>query len=268
MAATFSLVDSHAHLYMPQFDEDRDEVIARALESGVSNIVNVGIDLDASARAIELARKHSRLMAAVGIHPHGAVGVVKADIYRLAELARQANVVAVGEIGLDFYRNRSPREAQILAFTWQLELASELKLPVIVHCRHADSELLRLLRGFADIGNIPGGKGVAHCFSGDADIASQYLDMGFFLSFGAYIGYAGRSHLCDLISSLPRERLLLETDSPFLPPQSKRGQRNEPAYLVEVARVLADVTGDSFHEIARQTSENACRLFNLPHTDS
>jgi TatD DNase family protein len=267
MVARFPLVDSHAHLYMTHFDEDRDEVIARALDLGVSTIVNVGIDLDSSIRAIELAGKHTGLVAAVGIHPHEAAGVGRADIARLAELARQTKVVAVGEIGLDFYRNRSPREAQLSAFAWQLELAAELKLPVIVHCRQADSEVLRLLRGWADAGNTPRGRGVAHCFSGDLDAAGQYLDMGFFLSFGAYIGYPGRNHLHELIRSLPRDRLLLETDSPFLPPQSKRGQRNEPAYLVETARVLADITGASLQEAARQTSENACRLFNLPGPD-
>ena len=267
MAARFLLVDSHAHLYMPHFDEDRDEVIARALDSGVSTIVNVGIDLDSSVRAIELAGKHTGLVAAVGIHPHEAAGVGKADIARLAKLARRTKVVAVGEVGLDFYRNRSPREAQLSAFAWQLELAAELKLPVIIHCRQADGEVLRLLRSWAATGNTPGGRGVAHCFSGDSDTAYQYLDMGFFLSLGAYIGYPGRDHLHELIRGLPRDRLLLETDSPFLPPQSRRGQRNEPAYLVETAGVLADITGDSLREIARQTSENACRLFDLPGPD-
>jgi TatD DNase family protein len=267
MVARFPLVDSHAHLYMPHFDENRDEVIARAMDSGVSTVVNVGIDLDSSAKVIEMAEKRIGLVAAVGIHPHEAAGLGKTDMIRLAELARHMKVVAVGEIGLDFCQNQSSREAQLSAFTWQLELASELRLPVIIHCRQSDNELLRLLRGWADTSNTPGGKGVAHCFSGDGYTAGQYLDMGFFLSFGAYIGYPGSNHLYDLIRSLPGDRLLLETDSPFLPPQSKRGQRNEPAYLVETARVLADITGDSLEKIAEQTSENAYQLFNLPRPD-
>jgi len=258
-----SIVDTHAHLDMAPFNKDRNEVIARALDSGVGTIVTVGIDLESSQRAIELAESHSEVLAAVGFHPNDAAGVRESDIDNLAGIANHSRVVAIGETGLDFYRDKSPREVQLRVLKWQLELAVKLDLPVIIHCRQADRDMLALLRNWTSSHKRPGGKpvGVIHCFSGDIDTARQYLDMGFFISLGAYIGYPSLIHMRSVIKSLPPDRLVVETDSPFLPPQSHRGKRNEPAYLPLTVRLLADIRQVSPETIARETTRNARYLF-------
>ncbi len=251
---------------MAHFDEDRADVIARARESGVTTIISVGIDLASSQQALNLAEHYDGVMAAVGIHPHHASGVSEADITHLAHLVEHPKVIAIGEAGLDFYRNRTPQEVQIQTLKWQLELATTLDLPVIIHCRQAEREMLLQLRRWVssqkDTGKPP--RGVIHCFSGDTETARQYLDMGFFISLGAYIGYPTSVKLYSIIESLPPDRIMLETDCPFLPPQSHRGKRNEPAYLVVTAGLLAKIRKTPLDVITRQTTENAHRLFNLP----
>jgi TatD DNase family protein len=185
----------------------------------------------------------------------------KDDFGIMAELAKHNKVVAIGEIGLDYYRNKAPREIQLQVFRWQLELAEKTDLPVVIHSRQADSDTLVSLREWINSAKRNReAAGVIHCFSGDAGIARQYLDMGFYISFGAYIGYPSSS-LSEVIRSIPADRLLLETDSPFLPPQSHRGKRNEPAYLPMTLAVLARFRNESPEILAQQTTENAARIF-------
>ena len=260
-----SIVDTHAHLDMPHFDKDREEVITRALDSGVSMIVTVGIDLKSSQKATELAASHQGVFAAVGFHPHDAAGVKETDIAAIARMAQHPKVVAIGEMGLDFYRNRSPREAQLRTLKWQLELAMDLDRPVVIHCRQADRDMLPLLHDWTSAHKRPDGKpaGVIHCFSGDTDTARQYLDMGFYVALGAYIGYHTSFHLRSVIKSLPSDRILVETDCPFLPPQTHRGKRNEPAYLPLTVKLIAEIRGVSPEVLAGETTRNAIELFGL-----
>lgn len=260
-----SIVDTHAHLDMEPFTRDRSQVLARALDSGVSTIITVGVSPESNQKAVNLAENHPEILASVGFHPHEAARVKEEDIANLAQTANHPRVVAIGEMGLDYYRNRSPREAQIQVLEWQLELAAKLELPVIIHCRQAEPDILPLLRDWTAHHKEPKGRprGVIHCFGGDGDTAQQYLDMGFFISLGAYIGYPSSSHLPDVIRRLPQDRLVVETDSPFLPPQSQRGQRNEPAYLPLTVRLLAEIREASPETVARQTTQNAHRLFRL-----
>jgi len=258
-----SIVDTHAHLDMDAFDEDRNDMIGRALGSGVNTIITAGTDLESSQKAIKLAEEHPEVLAAAGFHPHGAEKVKEEDIARLAEIARHPRVVAIGEMGLDFYRNLSPREAQIQVLKWQLELAVQLNLPVIIHCRQAEKDLLPLLRDWTSSQKPGRSPGVIHCFMGDSNAAREYLDMGFFLSLGAYIGYPASRRAYATIKAIPDDRLLVETDSPFLPPQNLRGQRNEPAYVSLTVEMLAEIRGVFPDQIARETTRNAHHLFRL-----
>ena len=255
------MIDTHAHLDFPDFDKDRDEAVARARDAGVVNIITVGTGLESCRKAIELSERFAGVYAAVGIHPHDAAKVGEADILRLREMARQPRVVAIGETGLDFYRNYSPKPAQIQVFKWQLALAEDLGLPVIIHCREADSDMMNLLRS-----KRPYYRGVIHCFRGDADTARVYLEMGFYLSLGAYIGYPSSRNSHDVIRMIPPERLLVETDCPFLPPQGHRGERNEPSYLPVTVKTLAEIRRETFEDVAKATTQNAQQLFRLPIT--
>lgn len=247
---------------MEPFNKDRGQVIARALDSGVNRIISVGTSLKSSQEAIRLAEDNPQVLAAVGFHPHGASRVEEEDWAKIAEIARHPRVVAIGEMGLDFYRNLSPQEEQIRVLKWQLELAVKLKLPVIIHCRQAEKDMLPLLGNWTSANKeMSAPRGVIHCFSGDTEAARQYLDMGFFLSLGAYIGYPASRSSYDVIRAIPGDRLLVETDSPFLPPQSHRGQRNEPAYLPLTVELLAEIRRVSPETVARETTQNAHRLF-------
>jgi TatD DNase family protein len=251
---------------MAPFNEDRADVIARARECGVATIISVGTDLSSSREAIKLAESHAEVLAAVGFHPHEAGGVSEPDIASLAQLARHPRVVAIGEVGLDFYRDYSPRAEQLQALNWQLALAASLNLPVVIHCRQAEGQMLPLLRDWTSRHEPSKGEspGVIHCFSGDIETAQQYLKMGFFISLGAYIGYPASSNLHGVVRSIPQDRLVVETDSPFLPPQSRRGKRNEPAFLPRTVELLAEIRRVPPEQIARETTANARRLFRLP----
>ncbi len=261
-----SIVDTHAHLDMAPFDKDRAEVISSAKNAGVSTIITVGTDLESSRKAIGIAENYSGVLATVGFHPHEAARLKRETIVKLAEVANHPRVVAIGEIGLDFYRNRAPRTLQLQALKWQLELAAEINLPVIIHSRQAKKDMLTLLHDWTSSYKQQSGqpRGVIHCFSDDVETAQRYLDMGFFISFGAYIGYPSSGHLNNVIRSIPPDRLVIETDSPFLPPQSYRGKRNEPTYLPLTATVLAEIRQVSLETIAKDTTQNAYHLFRRP----
>jgi len=260
------LVDTHAHLDVSAFDEDRTGTITKALDVGVDNIITVGTDLESSKKAIELSEHYAGVYAAVGIHPHDVSTIDKTDIARLGEIAKHPHVVAIGETGLDFYRDYSPRNTQIQALKWQLALSAKLELPVIIHCRQAEEETLDLLRScMSDYGDTSKQyQGVIHCFSSNSNTAREYLDMGFYLSLGAYIGYPSLASTHDVIRNIPKDRLLVETDCPFLPPQSYRGKRNEPSYLPFTVKALATIREESYEDVAKLTTQNAQRLFRLP----
>jgi TatD DNase family protein len=260
-----TIIDTHAHLDMPEFDNDRREAIARAQAAGVAAIVTIGIDLPSCRKAIALAEENSGIWAAVGIHPQETKGVKKEDVDQLESLAKHPRVVGIGELGLDFYRHYSAPEDQIAILKLELEVAGRIGLPVIVHCRQAQNEMLPILQSWAGSLKLPEGRatGVLHCFSGDIALAEKYIEMGFYISVGAYIGYPSSVQLRETLKSVPLDRLVIETDCPFLPPQKYRGQRNEPAYTLITAGVLAEIKGLIPEEIASQTTQNAIRLFNL-----
>jgi TatD DNase family protein len=260
-----TIIDTHAHLDMPEFDSDREEVIARAKDAGVTTIVTIGIDLTSCRKAIQLAEKHSGVWAAVGIHPQETKGVEAKDVDILELLAKSNRVVAIGEIGLDFYRNYSSKEDQIAVLMPQLEIAAKSGLPVIIHCRQAQAEMIPILQNWVNSQRLPEGKprGVLHCFSGDFETAERYLRMGFYISLGGYIGYPSSAKLRETIQKIPLERIVIETDCPFLPPQKYRGKRNEPCYTLITAGVLAEIKRLTLEEIAQQTTQNAVKLFSL-----
>lgn len=254
------LIDSHAHLDMDDFAGDLGPVLTRALEAGIDQIVTVGIDLASSLRAVELAEEHSFLFATVGCHPHNADRMGRDDLDRMAELASNPKVVAWGEIGLDFFRNRSGREGQIRAFERQLEMASSLDLPVVIHDRDAHEEVLSCIKGMGE--KRP--RGVIHCFSGDTDLAQEFLNLGYYISLPGTITFSKAETARDVARTVSLERLLLETDAPYLAPVPRRGRRNEPALLIHTAREISRLRGISLEEAARITSNAARRLFCLP----
>lgn len=260
---TIEIIDTHAHLDMPEFDNDREEVIKKALENGVTAIVTIGINMESNRRAVELAEKYPCVLAGIGIHPQESEGIDSQDIQALYELAGHPRVVAIGETGLDFYRNSAPHEDQLRALQWQLEVARKAGLPVVIHCRQARETILPILEkwtgSFASMRQDP--PGVIHCFNLDYETAEEYLKMGFYLSLGSYIGYPSSRALRETISHLPLDRLLIETDCPFLPPQKKRGKRNEPSYTLETLAVLSEIQQVPPEETARQTTLNAFKLF-------
>lgn len=254
------MIDSHAHLDDEAFAGDRAAVIERAGTAGVQAMVAPGIDLASSGACLRLAAQTPAVFAAVGVHPHQATSLAPGALDALREMAGQPKVVAIGEIGLDWYRNLSPRQAQIDACAAQIDLAAELGLPIIVHDREAHRETLEMLARAARAGV----GGVLHAFSGNGELARQALDAGFYISFGGPLTYKNAHNLRQVARIIPLERVLLETDCPYLPPVPHRGERNEPAYVGLVAQTLAAVTERPLAEVDRTTSLNAARLFKLP----
>jgi TatD DNase family protein len=257
-------VDSHAHLDGPEFDADRDAVIQRARDAGVSTILNVGTGdphSGALERAIELAEKHADIYAAVGTHPHDARLFDQQAEQRIASLVRQSRrVIAWGEIGLDFHYDNSPRDVQMSAFRRQLQLAREARLPVVIHTREAEAETVAILKTeWADAG-IPG---IMHCFSGSLGLAQQAIELGFLISFSGIVTFKKADDLRSIAEQVPLDRLLIETDCPFLAPVPFRGKRNEPAYVVEVARCLAELRGVTIEEFAQVTKKNFGDTFSF-----
>jgi TatD DNase family protein len=262
-----ALVDSHCHLQDPKFDADRDAVIQRAREAGASTLVVIGYDIKASRRGVDLAESVGEIYATVGVHPHEAASLTIQDLDTLGALAESPKVVAIGEIGLDFYRNLSPPEAQRRAFQQQLNVARELSLPVVIHARQADEETFEILAGFAgsDRNEWPADRpiGVMHCFAGDVALAQRYIDLGFVISIPGTVTYPDAERLQAVCRALPLRSMVIETDAPYLSPVSHRGRRNEPAYLAETAGFIAALRGETYAEVASGTSETAARLFGL-----
>ena len=258
---TASLIDTHCHIQTEEFDEDRGEVLARARDAGVDTLIVVGGagDLSTNDKAVSLAEEHEGLYATVGMHPHDAKDVSAEDMDRLRGLAAHPKVVAIGETGLDFHYEHSPRQVQREMFERFVGLAIETRLPIVVHNRESDHEAAETIRG-------AGGRleGVIHCFTSDAAAARTFLDLGFYLSFSGIVTFKNAEELRDVARSVPLDRLLIETDAPFLAPVPKRGRRNEPAYVAFVAETLARARGVEVEEIAEAASRNARTLFRLP----
>ncbi len=257
-------VDSHCHIDGPEYDVDRDEVIARAREAGVTTMLNVGTGDPHSGvfeRAVALAEQHREVYCAIGVHPHDAKLFDEAAQQRLIDLAKQSSrVVAWGEIGLDYHYDHSPREVQRDVFRRQLGIARELNLPVVIHSRAADEDTIEILR---DEVSGYSRAGVLHCFGGSLQMAEQAIELGFFISFAGNLTFKKADDLRAIARTLPLERLLVETDCPYLTPVPFRGKRNEPARVVETAKFLAELKEVNAEEVGRVTSENFARLFGV-----
>jgi TatD DNase family protein len=259
VTATPDLFDTHAHLHFPGFDEDREAVLARARAAGVRRMVTIGTDAETSRAALALAERHADVWATAGVHPHDAAESDAAAQAEVERIAAERRVVAIGEIGLDFFRNLSPPETQERVLRRFLALARRLRKPVVLHCRDAHAEILALLgeEGVAEVG------GIMHCFSGDVAIARRCLDLGLLISLAGPVTYPNARSLPDVARFVPGDRLVVETDCPFLPPQGYRGKRNEPAYLTITAARVAELRGEPLDDLAARTTANACRLFGI-----
>ncbi len=253
-------IDSHAHIDGKEFDADREEVIQRAHAAGVSTILNVGTGDPHSGvfeRAVELGKAYESVFTAIGTHPHDARLYDDAAEAKIKNLTNNNHVIAWGEIGLDFHYDNSPRDVQIEVFKRQLRAARECDLPVVIHTREAETETIEILRNEYD------GSGVFHCFSGTMDLAQRAVEIGFMISFSGIVTFKKADELRAVAKQVPLDRLLIETDCPYLTPIPYRGKRNEPAYVVEVARCLATLHDMNIEDMARITCENFNRFFGL-----
>ncbi len=253
------LIDSHAHLEMPEFRRDLTEVLQRAKDSGVEYIFTVGTEKRDWARAIEIAQSHSSVYAILGVHPHNAKEIDDRTYPILKQLCRNEKVKAYGEIGLDFFRNHSPRDVQLKRFREQIALAKELKLPIVVHDRDAHQETLEILKSEKAWEN----GGIIHCFSGDERMAKACIEMGFYISIPGSITYKTAGPFHEIVKRLPLESLLIETDAPFLTPVPFRGKRNEPSYVRYTAQKIAEIKKIPFERVAEATAQNALTVFRL-----
>ena len=249
------LIDTHAHLQGPEFNRDLEPVLARAVKAGVQLIINVGYDLNSSKRAIQLYRKYPMLPPAVGIHPHDAKTWSDEVESSLRRWAGSPHVVAIGEIGLDFYKDYSPRAQQLQVLEKQLQIALDYRLPVILHVRNAYMDILNVLK------NFPSLRGVMHAFSGSPAIADKFISMGWHIGVGGVITFSNARKLQEVVQRIPLEYIVLETDAPFLTPHPYRGKRNEPSYLKFICQQLAAILQRTPDEVAEITYLNAKRLF-------
>ena len=253
------LIDSHSHLEMPDFRKDLKTVIQRAKESGVEYIFTVGTEKKDWMRALEIAHSNPSVYAILGVHPHNAKEIDEETYPTLRKLCRDEKVRAYGEIGLDFYRNLSPRDVQLKRFREQIVLAKELRLPIVVHDREAHEETLEVLK--SERAEECGG--IIHCFSGDYEMAKECIEMGFYISIPGTITFKNAEGFQEIIKHLPLESLLIETDAPFLAPLPFRGKRNEPSYIRYTAQKVAEIKKVSFEKVADVTTENAFRVYRL-----
>ncbi len=260
------LFDSHTHLDGERFDEDRDAVIARAKEAGVSWIINPGADMESSIRAVAMAAKYDIIYAAVGIHPHDAKSTQGSDWSwaKLEALAKAPKVVAIGEIGLDYYYDFSPRDVQKEVFKYQIGLAKALKMPIIVHDRDAHQDVFDIL---SETNAFENGV-LMHCFSGSAELAKQYVARGAYISLGGPITYKNARKSHEVIEAITLDRLMIETDAPYLTPMPFRGKRNESAYVHYVCEKMAALKGVSYNQVATATANNALRFFKIDEVHS
>lgn len=253
------LFDTHVHLNAEQFEEDVDEVIERALQTGVERMVIVGFDRPTIQKALELVEKYDCLYASVGWHPVDAIDMTEEDLNWIEELATHPKVVALGEMGLDYYWDKSPKEIQQEVFRKQIQLAKKVKLPIIIHNRDATADVVSILKeeGADEVG------GIMHCFSGSVEIAKECIDLNFYISLGGPVTFKNAKKPKEVAKEIPLNKLLIETDCPYLAPHPYRGKRNEPSFVKLVAEQIADLKGLSLEEVERKTTENAKKLFDI-----
>ena len=253
------LIDSHAHLEMPEFKKDLEAVIQRAKESGVEYIFTVGTEKKDWKKALEIANSHPSIYAILGVHPHNAKEIEDQTYPMLKEFCRNEKVKAFGEIGLDFFRNLSPQDIQLKRFREQIGLAKELGLPIVVHDREAHHETMGILK--SEKAEECGG--IIHCFSGNYEMARVCIDMGFYISTPGSITFKNAEGLREVVKKIPLESLLIETDAPFLTPEPFRGKRNEPSHVRYTAQKVAEIKNVSFERVAEVTTENALKIYGL-----
>ncbi|HSH35259.1 TatD family hydrolase [Schnuerera sp.] len=253
------LIDSHAHLDDGRFDKDRDRLIKGLKELGIDLVINPGADLNSSIKAVSLTEKYNNIYAAVGVHPHSAKEMDGSTIEILKSFTNREKVVAIGEIGLDYYYDNSPRDIQQERFIEQLNLAKEVDLPVIIHTREATKDTFDILKEAQD-GTL---EGVMHCYSGSVEMAMEYIKLGFYISLAGPVTFKNARVSKEVAKAVPLDKLMIETDSPYLTPEPYRGKRNEPFYVRYVAGTIAELRGITFEELAKKTSENAKKLFRI-----
>jgi TatD DNase family protein len=258
LSSTHALIDSHCHLDMDEYRDDLSLVLERSAAHGVKGVVAIGIDVASSQTAVAIAQKYPGVRATVGIHPHDTCKSTRRNLEKLAELAAEPEVVAYGEIGLDYAKKYSDPATQRASFINQLNLARELRLPVVIHDREAHEDCLKYIRA---AGPFEHG-GIMHCFSGDMEYARKLIDCNFHISIPGVVTYKNAHLMQDVAKHVPLERLLVETDGPFLAPVPYRGKRNEPLFTLYTAQAIADIRQTSLEEIAVNTTENCCKLFN------
>ena len=267
MSPVEGIIDSHCHLQDPKFDGEHEAVVQRSREAGVSALLVVGYDLESSRRAVGMAESFENIYASVGVHPHDAKTLSPPDTDALAQLAENRCVVAIGEIGLDFYRNLSSPARQREAFREQLQLARSLRLPVIIHARDADKEAFDFLAAYAQdvLPEWPEDRplGVMHCFAGDLPLALRYIEIGFLISIAGTVTYPNAEKTRAVARGIPLRSMVVETDAPYLTPQSHRDHRNEPAYIVETVEQIAALRGESISQVVKSTSSAAAVLFAM-----
>lgn len=253
------LFDSHAHLNDARFDKDIDEIIKRAKEEGVKYILNPGADFASSVASINLAEKYDMIYAAVGVHPHDAKEMDEDTISLLRELSKKNKVMAIGEIGLDYHYDFSPRDIQKKWFREQIRLAKEVKLPIIIHDRDANQDVMNILKEEKafEVGVL------LHCYSGSAELAKEYIKLGAYISIAGPVTFKNARKTVEVVEQIPLEYLMIETDSPYLTPMPYRGKRNESSYVQYVADKIAQIKGISYEQVANQTCENAKKFFNI-----
>ena len=247
------LIDTHAHIYYSDYSERMDDLIQTAVDKGVEKIISIGVDLKSSEECINLAEKYKPVFATCGYHPHEAANTPKRYLYELEQFYLHPKVVAVGEIGLDYHYNFSDRKTQQKIYQEQLEMANSLEIPVVVHCRESDDDILSGIQKFNKQ------SGVIHCFASDLDFANKILETGFYISFTGMITFV--SELLEVVKEIPIDKMMVETDSPYLAPKPHRGKQNEPAFIIHVAEKIAEIKEISLEEVAKFTTENAFRLF-------
>lgn len=257
----FGLIDTHCHLDMQYYEKDLDEILFSAQVHGVTAVISIGIDLNSSKAAVNIARRHDMVKATVGVHPHDVSNLSDGYLQKISELIdhNQDYIVGYGEIGLDYVKKYSPIETQKKFFRNQLALAKNHNLPVVIHDREAHDDTLKILKEFSPFEK----GGVMHCFSGNLDLAHEAVDLGFLVSIPGIVTFKNAHTLKDVASNIPLDSLILETDGPFLAPEPYRGKRNEPLYLLYTAAEVAQLRNMTIEKIAEETSRNATRLFNF-----
>ncbi len=269
------MIDTHAHLFFEEYRSDFDEMISRASDAGVEAIISPGTDLATSRMSVELADRYAMVYACVGMHPHDAAKATESGLMEIEALSHHPKVVGIGEIGLDYHYDYSPRETQRTVFRAQIDMAVRRDLPIVIHSREAEADTVGIVEhatsqagGWRRSG-IPhaGTQGVFHCFPGDTDLAEKVISLGFYISIPGPVTFSTRpgkeNRMAGVVAAIPADHILLETDSPYLTPVPFRGKRNEPSFLVHIARRIADIQRRPFEEICRMTTLNARNLFNL-----